>query len=153
MREVAPCFDCGADRGELADLAQGEHTYAELLALGAPVVLCDACQADFSSYDPRYFNRPPGTRFGVGEFRFVRALRDPAPATDEFCRRCQRRLAFLRFLVQVRSAPAAVGRAVAPHRRALVCDADAAHYDRVRSRLHGGRAAASHQRPRVPCAS
>jgi hypothetical protein len=105
VREVAPCFDCGADRGELDDLAEGEHTYAELLALGAPVVLCDACQADFSTYDPRYFNRPPATTLGAGELQFVRALRDLAPTRDGFCRRCQRRLAFLRFLVQVRSAP------------------------------------------------
>ena len=108
MREVAPCFDCGADRGELADLAEGEHAYAELLALGAPIVLCDVCQADFSSYDPRYFNRPPGMPLGPGDIRLVREIRDPAPATDGFCRRCQRRLAFLRFLIQVRSTPPTV---------------------------------------------
>ena len=104
VREVAPCFECGADRGELEDLADGEHTYAELIALGAPIVLCNFCQVDFSSYDPRYFNRPRGTKLGLGEFQFVREIRDPAPGWDKFCPHCQQRLAFIRFLVQVRAA-------------------------------------------------
>jgi hypothetical protein len=103
VREVAPCFECGADRGELEDLAAGEHTYAELLALGARIVLCDVCRADFGSYDPAYFNRRPGMRLGPSDLQVVRELEDPAPALDGFCRRCQQRLAFIRFLVQVRA--------------------------------------------------
>ena len=108
VRDVAPCFECGADAGELEELAAGEHTYAELLALGEPLVLCDFCQADFTSYDPAYFNRPRGTKLGLGEFQFVRELRDPAPGKDKFCPRCNHRLAFLRFLVGVRSGAPAV---------------------------------------------
>ena len=81
----------------------GEHTYAELLALGEPIVLCDLCQADFSSYHPTYFDRPQGTKLGRSEFVLVRELRSPTPAKDKFCPRCVQRLAFLRFLVRVRS--------------------------------------------------
>ena len=107
VRDVTPCYECGADAGELEDLASGEHTYAEVLSLGVPIVLCDFCQADFTSYDPAYFNRPRGTKLGLGEFVFIRELSDPTAGKDKFCPRCQQRLAFLRYLVQVRERSAA----------------------------------------------
>lgn len=99
---MAPCFDCGHDPTELEHLASGKHTYAEVLSFGIPIMLCDLCQADFSSYDPEYFHRPPDTKLGLPEFTFVREVRDPAQSKDKFCPVCKRRLAFLRFLAQVR---------------------------------------------------
>ena len=103
VRDVAPCFDCGDDPRELEELANGTHTYAEVLAFGVPIVLCDFCDADFSSYDPAYFNRASGTTLGLREFVFIRQVADPAPAKDKYCPTCHRRLAFLRFLAAVRA--------------------------------------------------
>ena len=100
---VTPCFDCGDDLKELEHLASGKHTYSEYLAFGVPIVLWNFCQADFSSYDPKYFNRPRGTKLGLPEFTFVRQRREPAQAKDKFCPSCERRLAFLRFLRAVRA--------------------------------------------------
>ena len=105
-REVAPCYDCGHDPDELRQLAAGEHDYAEVEVLGARTVLCDFCQADFSSYDPTYFGRPLGTPVGR-EMQLVRVIRDPQPGVDKFCPTCQRRLAFLRFVAQARAVAAA----------------------------------------------
>lgn len=104
VRDVAPCFDCGDEPRELKELANGEHTYAEVLAFGIPLVLCDFCDADFSSYDPTYFNRPLGSTLGLREFVFIRQIADPAPTKDKYCPTCERRLAFLRFLFAVRAA-------------------------------------------------
>lgn len=81
----------------------GKHTFSEVLAFSVPIVLCDFCQADFGSYDPEYFNRPRGTKLGLEEFTFVRDVINAAPAKDKFCPTCRRRLAFLRFLAQVRA--------------------------------------------------
>lgn len=103
-REVAPCFDCGDDPKELDDLAARRHSYSEVLAFGIPIILCNFCQADFSSYDPQYFNRPRGTKLGLREFGFIREIRDPVAVKDRVCPTCGRRLAFLRFLARVREA-------------------------------------------------
>ena len=102
VRDVAPCFDCGHDPTELEHLAAEKHSYAEVLAFGVAIVLCDFCQVDFSSYDPEYFNRAKGTKLGLEEFTFVRELREPKRAKDKFCATCRRRLAFLRFVTAVR---------------------------------------------------
>ena len=87
VRDVAPCFDCGDDPRELEELANGTHTYAEVLAFGVPIVLCDFCDADFSSYDPAYFNRASGTTLGLREFVFIRQVADPAPAKTSTAQR------------------------------------------------------------------
>lgn len=104
VRDVAPCFDCGWDPLELDHLEERKHTYTEVLAFRVPIVLCDFCLVDFSSYDPAFFNRPPRTKLGLGEFVEVRALANPSRANDKFCPACRRRLAFLRFLAKVRAA-------------------------------------------------
>ncbi len=103
VRDVAPCFDCGWDPTELEDLAAGEHTYIEVLAFGIPIVLCNFCLADFSSYKPAFFNRRPGAKIGLEEFVEVREISNPSPSKDKFCPTCCSRLAFLRFLAKVRA--------------------------------------------------
>jgi hypothetical protein len=102
VRDVAPCFDCGGDPKELEDLDARRHTYTEVLAFRIPIVLCDFCQVDFSSYDPEYFNRPKGAKLGLSEFSVVRELQDPKREKDKFCGACGRRLAFLRFVAAAR---------------------------------------------------
>jgi hypothetical protein len=97
VREVAPCFDCGAIPNEMEQLLGGKHTYSEVLVFNVPIVLCDFCQVDLSSYDPEYFNRPRGTKLGLDELTFVREVRNAAPAKDKFCPTCRRRLAFFDF--------------------------------------------------------
>ncbi len=103
VREVTPCFDCGGEPKELEHLAEGKHIYSEVVAFGIPIILCDFCLVDFSSYDPEYFNRPKGTTMGVGEFTFVRELRDAKVEKDKYCAACRRRLAFLRFVSAART--------------------------------------------------
>jgi len=106
-RDVAPCYDCGHDPEELVHLAEGRHTYDEIETLGARVVLCDFCQADFSSYDPTYFGQPRSARIGRSSMQLIRTIRDPRAAIDKFCPTCRHRLAFLRFVVEARDAAAA----------------------------------------------
>ena len=103
VRDVAPCFDCGDKPQALEDLATGKYTYTEVLAFGVPLVVCDYCKVDFTSYDPAYFNRPRGTKLGLGQFVFARQVTNPSPAKDKHCPVCCRRLAFLRFLATVRA--------------------------------------------------
>ena len=61
VRDVAPCFDSGWDPAESDRLSRENHSYTEVLALGFPIVVCNFYLADFSSYDPTFFNRPPLT--------------------------------------------------------------------------------------------
>jgi hypothetical protein len=95
VRDVAPCFDCGSDPTELDHLAEGKHTYTEVPAFGIPIVVCSFCLVDFSSYDPAFFNRPPRTKLGLGEFVGVRAITNPSRGKDKLCPVCRRRLACL----------------------------------------------------------
>jgi hypothetical protein len=41
VREVAPCWDCGADPAELGHLAEGRHKYAEFLIFDTGIILCN----------------------------------------------------------------------------------------------------------------
>ena len=86
------------DPGELEHLAKGKHTYTEVLAFGIPIVVCNFCLVDFSSYDPAFFNRPARTKLGLGEFVELRAITNPSLGKDKFCPVCRRRLAFLKFV-------------------------------------------------------
>jgi len=106
VREVAPCYDCGDDPAELVELAEGQHTYDEVEVLGARAVLCNFCQADFSSYDPTYFGRPLGAPVGR-DMQLVRRISEPRASVDKFCPQCRRRLAFLRFVQAARASAAA----------------------------------------------
>ncbi|HEY2856346.1 MAG TPA: hypothetical protein VGJ18_26125 [Gemmatimonadaceae bacterium] len=69
LRDVAPCWDCGHAPRELDDLREGRHTYDKLCVLGQPIVLCDFCQADWTSYDPAYFGQPVGRRLACFALR------------------------------------------------------------------------------------
>jgi len=100
VRDVAPCWDCGADSAELGRLAEGCHKYAEFLIFDA-IILCDFCQVDFGSYAPDYFGRSHRVHYGKG-MAFVRDVLKPQASKDKFCANCGPRLAFLRFLARVR---------------------------------------------------
>ena len=105
-REVAPCFDCGDDPHELDELRRGEHTYRWYRIYGQRIVLCDFCDADFASYDPKYFGKQPGHGWWA-EFEPLERVEDPQPTKDGYCPSCHRRLAFLRFLRSAREHNAA----------------------------------------------
>jgi len=101
FRDVAPCWDCGANPGEIDHLANGRHTYAEVRVYGAVIVLCDFCQLDFGSYAAGYFGQARRARLGQG-LTLVRQISEPRVSKDKYCPNCARRLAFLRFLADVR---------------------------------------------------
>jgi hypothetical protein len=100
-REVAPCWDCGHDPSELEDLRAGRHAYELMEVLGAPIVLCDFCKADWTSYDPTYFGQPAGKRLAIPH-TVLRHLDQSRPERDKVCPVCERRLAFLSYVVHVR---------------------------------------------------
>jgi hypothetical protein len=96
-------MDCGSDPEEIDHAREGKHTYAEYRIFGdLSLVLCNLCQADFSSYDPTFFGLPRGTRVGMERgWRFVRDI--AAEITkDKCCRNCGYRLPFLEFVARAR---------------------------------------------------
>jgi hypothetical protein len=101
VRDVARVGICSADPAELGHLAEGRHKYAEFRIFATAIILCDFCQVDFGSYAPDYFGRSHRVRYGKG-LTFVRDILDPQPTKDKYCPSCGRRLAFLRFLADVR---------------------------------------------------
>jgi hypothetical protein len=102
-RRVAPCYDCGHAEQELIELAEGEHEYNELLAFGRhKIILCDFCDADFASYSPSWFGKAGDGTIGR-VLELVRPI-DPSsyPFVDGYCEACGKRLAYLKFLADVR---------------------------------------------------
>src|ERR1043165_629870 len=92
-REVGPCMDCGHDPDELQHFLEGKHTYAEYRIFGPlSLILCNFCQVDFGSYDPKYFGLHRTARIGFEHMSFVRDF-VPEPHTfDKVCPECHRRL-------------------------------------------------------------
>ncbi|WP_395742026.1 hypothetical protein [Prosthecobacter sp.] len=103
-REVAPCMDCGHHPEELQHLREGKHQYAEYEAFGKlPIVLCNFCWIDFLSYDPAYFGVSPRKLRAACPFPLLRVIYPPPEHTwDNVCPECQRRLAWLDFVVAAR---------------------------------------------------
>lgn len=60
-------------------------------------------QADFTSYDPTYLGQPAGRRLQIPH-PLIRHVEAPRIESDKVCPQCNRRLAFLRFVVQMRIA-------------------------------------------------
>jgi len=106
VKEVAPCMECGADPKELDHARNGKHTYAIYRIFGKfEVALCNFCQVDFSSYDPKYFGLPRKRNLGLGyDFEFVKDLKDVSIRKDKYCPACGLRLGFLRFVQSAREA-------------------------------------------------
>jgi hypothetical protein len=104
VRDVAPCMMCGHLPEELEHALSGRHTYAQWRIFGElSLILCDFCQVDFSSYDPKFFELPKNTRLGFGKMDFVQAIDEIIITQDKYCRNCHYRLAFLKFLEQARN--------------------------------------------------
>jgi hypothetical protein len=104
VRNVGPCMECGSGPREIDEALTGEHTFAEYRIFGElSLVLCNFCQADFSSYDPTFFGLPLGTRVGLenGRWEFVRDVQ-PVITKDKCCPKCGYRLPFLEFIVRAR---------------------------------------------------
>lgn len=100
--EVAPCYDCGHLAIEIDEMKKGEHEYYHYKIFDVDIVLCDFCDADFDSYEPRYFGlsdaHPQDYPFSENRTR----IKKIETQKDDYCENCQHRLAFLRFLKTVR---------------------------------------------------
>ena len=57
---------------------------------------------DFSSYDQAYFGLTSATDIGFNRWPAVREFVPPAQYFDRVCIQCNRRLAFLKFLIAAR---------------------------------------------------
>ena len=101
LRAVAPCFDCGHAPDELGELEREEHDYHRYELFGQTLVLCDFCDVDFASYYPEYLGLPEGSCRDYPLERLSK-VDSPKPAEDWYCPSCQRRLAFVSFLVNAR---------------------------------------------------
>jgi hypothetical protein len=101
-------MECGCEPEEIEEAKSGYHTYAEYRIFGdLSLVLCNFCQADFSSYDPTYFGLPLGTRIGMQRgWQFVKNV-PPTIAKDKCCPVCRHRLPFLEFVTAARALHAA----------------------------------------------
>jgi hypothetical protein len=76
--------------------------------MGSSVVLYDFCLVDFTSYDPKYFGYP--REFSPGrDLVLFREIENPQVGKDKYCVECNRRLAFLRFLADLRERAAKRG--------------------------------------------
>jgi hypothetical protein len=93
-------MECGAVPAELDHARSGKHTYAIYRIFGKfDVVLCNFCQVDFSSYDPKFFGLPRNRRVGLGhDLDFVKDLKDCSIRKDKWCPKCGYRIGFLRFV-------------------------------------------------------
>ncbi len=105
-------MDCGHQHEELQHFREGRHTYAEYRFFGSlPLTLCNFCSADFYSYDPAFFGLPSRPRIGDRHFEYLHELHPlPERTYDPVCPECERRLAFLQFLVAARELHTAANR-------------------------------------------
>ncbi len=102
-RNVAPCFECGAEETELDEYREDYHKYREYEVFpGVYAVLCDFCDVDFGSYDPTHFGLPRGAKIGLEKMKFVRDIENEGITKDLYCAECGHRLSFLNFLVEAR---------------------------------------------------
>ena len=103
-REVAPCEECGGFPLELEHFRAGRHSYAEYEVFGGlRLVLCNFCDANFSTFDPVFFGLPRNAPCGHESMRHVLTVKPAGTSRDRFCPSCRYRLAFLRFVMRARA--------------------------------------------------
>lgn len=97
-------MDCGHRPEELQHFRQGIHRYDEYRIFGdLSLVLCNFCSCDFSSYDPTYFCITRGQWDSVSRRDLIRVIYPlPEHTWDYVCADCNRRLAWLEFVVRTR---------------------------------------------------
>ncbi len=106
IRDVAPCDDCGWLPEELEHFQNQEHTYGEFEVYGTKLVLCNFCEVDFSSDDPKYWGLPPRSRVGYGSEGFRKLSEIPssklAISKSFFCQHCRLRLTMIEAVMKAR---------------------------------------------------
>ena len=96
-------MDCGHRPEELQHFHDGIHQYAEYQVFGAlSVVLCNFCWIDFLSYKPEYFGVLPRKWKSSVLPNLIRVIDPPERTWDAVCQDCERRLAWLDFLLAAR---------------------------------------------------
>jgi len=112
IREVAPCAECGMLADKLAVLRQDIHegfahdsieynVYSVLDKFR--ITLCDSCAVDIGSYESDYFGLPRDKRLDYCDLHIVKMLAKPGVGKDKYCPKCNRRLTFIKFALNVRA--------------------------------------------------
>jgi hypothetical protein len=88
---------------EMEHFQQGIHTYSvyEVYA-GLKLTLCNFCSVDFGSYRPEYLGFSSGRRIQYSDLVFIKTLEHPVVEKDKVCPSCGDRLAFLKFVYDLR---------------------------------------------------
>lgn len=104
IRDCAPCDDCGWDvPTEMEHLNEKRHLYRLYeIAHDLRLTLCDFCAVDFGSYESEYFGLKGNRRISFRGLKFIKQIDHPQMIKDKFCPECSRRLAFLKFVVEMR---------------------------------------------------
>ena len=111
IREVTPCFECGVLEDQVAMLREAIQTAFEHDSVNygvyrifdaLEITLCDFCAIDIGSYDPEYFGLRKDDKLGFQDLHIARKLHEPSVGKDKYCPECNRRLAFINFLLQAR---------------------------------------------------
>ncbi len=103
IRDVAPCFECGAQEKEIAEYHEGKHKYHEYEVFpGVNAILCNFCDVDFGSIDPTFFGLPRKAKIGYEKMKLVREIENQGITKDKYCLECNHRLSYLRFVASAR---------------------------------------------------
>jgi len=96
-------MSCGHVSEEIEEFRAGNHKYHELEVFpGLPLVLCEFCQVDFSSYDPTYFGLPRDRTSDLRRMNMITEDHTKETRSDLVCTKCNHPLPFLEFVAQAR---------------------------------------------------
>ena len=109
--ETTPCMVCGTDEHKKEVLKQDikenfmhdsieYHIYRAFDEIECS--LCVVCTLDFCSYNPEFFGFEKHEKLGPENFQFLNTIDHPVISKDKFCKNCNMRLAFLKFIAEVR---------------------------------------------------
>lgn len=112
VKEVTPCFDCGSIDDQVTllrqDVEEGyEHDSIRYnvyrIFNQIEISLCELCAMEFSQYDPHYFGLLSSQELKYGKMQFIKSVREPQVGKDKYCPSCQKRLSFIKFVLEVRN--------------------------------------------------
>ena len=109
--ETTPCMVCGTNEHKKEILKQDSkenfiHNSIEYNQYRAfdeiECSLCLICTLDFRSYKPEFFGFEKHVNLGPDDFQFLNSIENPVISKDKFCKNCNMRLAFIKFVEEVR---------------------------------------------------
>jgi hypothetical protein len=103
VRLCSPCEDCGYLENNSISLTAEKYQYNIYEVYpGLRIQLCSFCDVDFGSYKPEYLGFDDGRRIGYDKLIFISKLENLSIEKDKYCRSCDKRLKFLKFLKNLR---------------------------------------------------